>query len=57
MDTPGKISASPQLAYWRDRKHDAYHLRQFEAPYRSTVRLADFIRSTLAPWLVSSAFW
>lgn len=47
MDMSNEISADPHLSYWRNQKHDSYHMRQFETPYRSTVRLAEFIRATI----------
>ncbi len=37
-----------QLSYWKDHKHQDYHQRQFDVPYRSTVHFADFMREVLA---------
>lgn len=37
----------PDYDYWAHQKHRDYHGRQFGEPYRSTVRLADFMESLL----------
>jgi ubiquinone/menaquinone biosynthesis C-methylase UbiE len=34
-------------AFWRHEDHIAYHTRQFEQAYRSTVRLTEFLRDTI----------
>jgi SAM-dependent methyltransferase len=34
--------------FWRNEDHVAYHTRQFDEPYRSTIRLIEFLRDTLA---------
>jgi ubiquinone/menaquinone biosynthesis C-methylase UbiE len=38
-----------QRDYWLDERHLAYHQRQFDSPYRSTMRLLDLIESAAAP--------
>lgn len=38
-----------QRDYWLDERHLAYHQRQFDNPYRSTMRLLDLIESAAAP--------
>jgi SAM-dependent methyltransferase len=34
-------------SFWRDPDHAAYHTRQFDQAYRSTVLLTDFLRDTV----------
>lgn len=34
-------------SFWRNPDHAAYHTRQFEQVYRSTVALTDFLRATV----------
>ena len=33
--------------YWLDERHLEYHRRQFDAPYRSTVKMGEFVRGIL----------
>jgi SAM-dependent methyltransferase len=42
MSGPGDAAA-----FWRHEDHIAYHTRQFEQAYRSTVRLTEFLRDTI----------
>lgn len=36
-----------KLAFWEHEDYLAYHLRQFDQPYRSTVHLAQYLRETI----------
>ena len=41
------MNADQQRQYWLSERHLDYHRRQFAEPYRSTVRLGQFVRDTL----------
>jgi len=38
------MSKDSEAAYWLDQRHLEYHRRQFDAPYRSTVKMGEFVR-------------